>query len=401
MNSRFVTRRRTGFLAAGLVAQFYGTTFVKAQMPSSTISGNIFTVDVRDFGARGDGIADDTAAINRAIAHLKEKRKSIDAFPIGPKLIFPPGIYLVKSSINLTNLQILNMVLEGNGSVIVGACAGEPVIDAMGSRWLMVRDLVIIGDQLSMPSVGIQIGRTTDAVADNHRFVDLKVVGHFGLACLVNVAAETTGFDHIFLWNYNKNINSYCLIQDGLNHFRTASKFVATRTEQDRDDSFNENEFINCDFRHAGGGIPIFLGETSRHRFYRCYAVGIGKAVFMIYCGHNSHDMLEIDCHCETGALRSIFLFSGSLKCPIVRGFSFKDHAPFATNFIFSCDGSIEHVTLEHVKIEIGFYPSPNCRVFEHPPQWTITGSYYSSMKGQWNAGQQFKGTIYLGSSVE
>ena len=363
--------------------------------------GSVFVVDVRDFGAQGDGIADDAPAINRAIAHLRENIRLIDTFPVGPTLVFPAGVYLAKSSIDLTKLQVLNMVLEGGGAVIIGSCAGEPVLDAMGARWLTIRDLTIIGDRHAVPRVGIQIGRITDAVADNHRFENLKVIGHFELACFVNVAAETTGFDHVFFWNDRADPASFCLIQDGLNHFQTVSKFVVTRSTLDRDDSFNENEFINCDFRHAGGGVPIFLGETSRHRFYRCYAVGLGKAIFMIYCGHNSHDMLDIDCHCETGALRSIFTFAGPLSHPIIRGFSFKDHAPWASQFIFSCDASVAHVTLQHAGLEIGWFPNPKCRVFENPPQWSVTGSYYSSMSEQWNAGQRFKGRLFLGDTVQ
>lgn len=393
-----LTRRCAFFLGSATLAGRLVANPVEAGQASPEAE---FVVNVRDFGAIGDGTTDDAPAINTAIAHLRALEKSIDGFPFGPKLLFPTGRYFVKSSIDMTRLQILNMVLEGSGSVIVGGCPGEPVIDAMGSRWLMFRDLTIVGQEGTMPSVGLQIGRITDASADNHRFVDLKILGHFGLTCLMNVAAETTGFDHIFLWNFNKDTDSFCLIQDGLNHFLTKSKFVSTRTIQNRDDSFNENEFINCDFRHAGGGIPIFMGGTSRHRFYRCYAVGLGVAAFNIYSGHNSHDMLEIDCHCETSALRSIFLFTGILPRPVIRGFSFKDHAPRASKFIFSSDASVEHVTLEHAKIEIGFYPTPSCKVFEVPLKWSITGTYYSSMSEQWNAGSQFKGTAYLGSSIQ
>ena len=55
-------------------------------------------VSVKDFGAQGDGVSDDTAAINRAIANLltvestgKERRK----------LLFPGGTYLVSDVIKL------------------------------------------------------------------------------------------------------------------------------------------------------------------------------------------------------------------------------------------------------------------------------------------------------------
>jgi hypothetical protein len=408
LGSQLASRRRVAALGfagvvrvlAGLPAAAETTAQPDERTRAAAGSDNPFIVDVRDFGAKGDGIADDAPAINRAIAHLRTQRQFVNEFPVGPKLMFTSGVYLVRSTIDLTGLQILNMVLDGCGSVIVGACAGQPVMDGMGARWLMIRDLTIIGDNRAMPRIGLQIGRVTDAVADNHRFVNMKIIGYFGLACLVNVAAETTGFDHVFLWNYHDDKESYCLIQDGLNHFQIASGFMATRPARDQDDSFNENEFINCDFRHAGGGVPVFLGDTSRHRFYRCYAVGIGKAAFTIYCGRNSHDMLDIDCHCETGALRSVFIFAGSSPRPVIRGFSFIDHAAWASHFIFSREAPIEHVTLQHASIEIGWYPNPDCRVFEEPARWSISGTYYSSMTEQWNAGEHFKGRLFLGDSI-
>ncbi|AZV43746.1 hypothetical protein BAOM_3137 [Peribacillus asahii] len=46
---------------------------------------NIVTVDVKSFGAKGDGVTDDSVAIQNAIATLPKT---------GGKLLFPPGVYL-------------------------------------------------------------------------------------------------------------------------------------------------------------------------------------------------------------------------------------------------------------------------------------------------------------------
>jgi hypothetical protein len=61
--------------------------------------GNV--VDVRSFGAKGDGKTDDTAAFRLAVA----------AAPVGGALMIPPGTYLLRSSI----VFIKNMVLRGAG----------------------------------------------------------------------------------------------------------------------------------------------------------------------------------------------------------------------------------------------------------------------------------------------
>lgn len=61
------------------------------------------TVSVKDFGAVGNGVTDDTAAIQAAISSLTS----------GGTVYFPAGIYIVSSQINSTGYGI---VLEGAGS---------------------------------------------------------------------------------------------------------------------------------------------------------------------------------------------------------------------------------------------------------------------------------------------
>lgn len=65
------------------------------------------TVSVKDFGAVGDGVADDTAAIQLAL-------------DVGGGIYFPAGTYLVKDSTNTSNGVVLapinNSVLFGDGS---------------------------------------------------------------------------------------------------------------------------------------------------------------------------------------------------------------------------------------------------------------------------------------------
>ena len=50
------------------------------------------TISVKDFGAKGDGVTDDTAAINAAIASVS----------FGGNILFPNGTYLVTSQIVVT-----------------------------------------------------------------------------------------------------------------------------------------------------------------------------------------------------------------------------------------------------------------------------------------------------------
>ncbi len=359
-------------------------------------------VDVRQFGARADGSSDDAAAINAAVQYIRSHQHKVDASDVCFKLLFSCGVYRVDASINMTGLHGVNIVVDGDASVILARCADRPVIDALGSRWLTIRDLTIVGDTAATPRVGIQIGRSRNGiVADDHRMENIKLIGHYTLACLMNLAAETSGFDHLLLWNARSDPKSYCLIQDGLNHFGTKSEFLPDAMKTEQDDSFNENDFVNCDFRHAGGGVPVWLGNTARHKFFRCYAAGDGLAAFVIYCGNNPHLMLDIDCHCETGRLQSVFLFTGPRSHTRLQGFSYVEHHNWAARAVLSCASHMELIDLRDARIEIGGFANPACALFDDPSKWLFTGLYSAPDGTGWNGAGRFKGILMRGNELD
>jgi hypothetical protein len=70
--------------------------------------------NVKDFGAKGDGKTDDTAAINRAISDGQRCGPECGASTKVPAVIyFPPGTYLVSSPIiQYYNTQFLGDVSQ-------------------------------------------------------------------------------------------------------------------------------------------------------------------------------------------------------------------------------------------------------------------------------------------------
>jgi len=67
------------------------------------------TVSVKDFGAKGDGVTDDTAALAAAVAFV-----AAQASP--PKLIFPAGVYVASA---FPNFAIANAVFEAQGECVL------------------------------------------------------------------------------------------------------------------------------------------------------------------------------------------------------------------------------------------------------------------------------------------
>lgn len=122
-----------------------------------------------------------------------------------------------------------------------GEFQAEAVIDALGSQWLKVRDLTMLGENwfTDWPSIG---------TAANHLFESVKIVGLYSFAWMANVAAEMTEFNRIQL----RNAYPHCA---------------------DKEDSFNENDFIKESARRRAasrGGSEIPLVDPLPGAFVCC-----------------------------------------------------------------------------------------------------------------------------------
>ncbi|KAE8151947.1 pectate lyase superfamily protein-domain-containing protein [Aspergillus avenaceus] len=146
--------------------------------------------NVKDFGAKGDGSTDDTAAINQAIASGNRCGKGCDSSTVTPALVyFPAGTYVVsKPIVQYYYTQIVGDAIDLPVIKASADFAGMAVIDADpynddGSNWYTnqnnffraVRNLVI--DLTAMPQgsgAGIhwQVGQATSL--QNIRFEMIK-----------------------------------------------------------------------------------------------------------------------------------------------------------------------------------------------------------------------------------
>ncbi|CAG8001976.1 unnamed protein product [Penicillium nalgiovense] len=146
--------------------------------------------NVKDYGAKGDGSTDDTAAINKAISSGDRCGKGCDSSTTTPAIVyFPPGTYVVsKPIVQYYYTQIVGDAVELPIIKASAKFAGMAVIDADpyeddGSNWYTnqnnffraIRNLVI--DLTSVPAgsgAGIhwQVGQATSL--QNIRFEMVK-----------------------------------------------------------------------------------------------------------------------------------------------------------------------------------------------------------------------------------
>lgn len=102
-----------------------------------------------DFGATGDGVTDDSPAVQAAVA----------AAGAGAEVFFPPGVYVIGKTISATNVDGLRLVGAGVDLTIIEASSsmgGLPMIELTNGYNCTVQSLSIWGNEFSAPSAGIE-----------------------------------------------------------------------------------------------------------------------------------------------------------------------------------------------------------------------------------------------------
>jgi hypothetical protein len=171
-------------------------------------------VNVKDFGAVGDGVADDTAAIQAAV-------NAVSANPIGGTLYFSDGIYITQE-ITVGS----NIIIEGNGTTLKGKTGQNYIFRLTGLENITIQnfifDCVGLTDVNPNPSdsgikssaiyVRVGTGSFNNIKILNNRFINISMtspdyhaVGFNDVNCIVsNNFVDQCGGDVL---NFNGGIN--------------------------------------------------------------------------------------------------------------------------------------------------------------------------------------------------
>ena len=372
-----------GTVAAGCATATGATTCRDAGTRAADV------LNVMDFGAKCDGSTDDSAAINAA-SNYGRNNLVVNGSPHF-KLLFPQGKACVvqSSTINLTEFSARGLEVEGSGSQIICRTTGKPCIDMMGSAWTRLRDLDVYGDPNNIPSIGIQIGRSTGGSANNV-WENVQVRGVWSFTALYQLSTETSSFYGLKLFNdYNAGAYNACfaLVQDGINHWKASSTYTTVTMAVDTYHSFNEDFYAGAQVQTSYGCTPIWSANTRRHNWVAGYvASGTGAAqtpaaspYAVILWSHDSTDattMLSMDVHFETGALTDVFFVTGTNAAPTLHGIRLREHFSSASSSVFRADTSVV-TSIAANDVDLDFNAMSGTEVlFAQPALWTVSGHY-------------------------
>lgn len=322
-------------------------------------------VSVTDFGAVGDGVTDDGPAINLALDYIRSLLDdSVTTKLNGLKIVFPPGDYLIQTTLNFTGIKSAGFVADFSGAFLIGQTNGKPVIDLMGSRYWHFMNLYIHGDDTLTPNFGVIHGRMTDTVsAGDAQFTNCNIIGEYTVASLYNLASETISYFSCKFWNEHQTGATKCVYMDGDNTFDISSDYTNVTIPVGTKQSFNENGFYTCDIRNTNiVGTPscIYIsGKSSRHGFIQCYAANFGGPIVETY---NIPDCVDwnLDIHVEVdlggGNGVTEFLLVDNVTPGVsinLAGLKIRDQNAQCTTSLIDTTGSTYPLLLDGINIEL------------------------------------------------
>ena len=364
-------------------------------------------VSVKDSGAVGDGVTDDTAAINLAFDYLRtlqgadasDGRNSVS-------ILFPRGKYAV-SSVNATNIRSYGWSVEARGAELIATTAGKVVFDLLNSRFGTINNLVIRGGSTNTPRVGFQIGyRVANVSAGNLAFHGCYTVGNFTLAGFINFGSEETSTYDCRFSNESTTATSYCLVHDSCNYWGVTSDYAVITLPPLTSYSFVQVQHYNLACIKVFGGPAAWLGwHSDRHSFHKSYMAVIDNfAIDLVFDPVNSpglsHQMLYLDIGFETTGIKTAVRFNRITDGSTVMGnFVFKDHGPFTTEQVFSSTSNTGTVRLVGMEIDISRFGSttPTNGLFNDPDKFIGASGVIKTRTASNITGlpTNFKGSIF------
>jgi len=222
---------------------------------------------------------------------------AVDALPdrMG-EVYLPAGNYVLTKTLNLSYPKGgyrggIKLIGAGLTTRIIARTQGKPAIDLTGANHCVMQDLVISAEPhrvkpADRPNVGLLLARNTDGgAAQEHRFTNVNIIGHFSIANVYNITSELVRF--VGCMFINKAPGGHNLVWSSDNFAKIKSPYRGKiRTLY----SNTELRIIGCTFYNwndKGGSNLHMRGFTMDTTVRDCY-MNPPKDGYAIYLGMSS-----------------------------------------------------------------------------------------------------------------
>lgn len=263
-----------------------------------------YQFNVKNFGAVGDGVTDDTAAIQAAADSMKSYAHYSEVTQTSPiaalksaELYFPPGDYLITDPIFLgtagqvwpdtANYDKAANKVSGFGASIIAQTGGEPALDLTGAMNMEIRGLTIIGSTTNSPNIGLLMSRggtvtPHNASAGNHRFFQVTTAGNFTLAAVYNYGSEVNKWEQCYLTNFAGKATIYMTSNNVRQYVQSTVATIDSTYQSSYGGTFN-----NCTISWYGATAPrdtcsgniVIESMSFGPKFTNCFINALTSAV--------------------------------------------------------------------------------------------------------------------------
>lgn len=230
------------------------------------------TINVKDFGAVGDGVANDTPAIAAAVALAK-------SYPGGADVYLPAGTYAV-TTIDLTSAtpqwyRQVRLVGAGRFATrIIAFVAGRILVDMVGRNHSSIAHLQIDSSRHTSHA-GLLLARSTTSFnCNNNTFEDVWVTGSYSKSAVISIACESTRWIASRFENTNvsaQHTTFYTSWRDDINISSAHGGTIAPGPNTD-------NSMIAVEFYAPfSDAHPLVFAGAASYRMFGCSLIA-GKA---------------------------------------------------------------------------------------------------------------------------
>ena len=381
---------------------------------SGTVSLNVQSkfrefINVKDFGATGDGVTDDTGAFNALTSYARTQVDAGNARNTTANIIIPPGRYSI-SSWDLTAITDRQINILGSGAVLIANTAAKNVVDMTQSRFMKLSNLVIYSSAGVEARSGIQMGPKGTETVGNNLLENVFITGHWADAALMNLGSETTQFENCNFIQLKTNSTLYAAVFDGQSVFIPTSDYVTVTRTPGTGLSFTNNGMNGTQFRNEGGGSSVYLIKTEGFNFdassyfltfnnsaLDLYGTGSSRNKGLYIRGQFENSQNDIPTPGNIG-IRTCVRFVGDGTNTAIDGLTIESFGAQCEEFALKNDTGGGTVRISNANLRIVDLARPGAVWFDAGTGMFVDGEIFTNEADKLNLGSlnTFNGTISL-----